>query len=125
MAILLVALAVASPPTDACFQVGEQPSNLRNKDIKVRFTYDANPIGNAPVSLWSRKRGTIAQGSTDSNGWSVFKDLPDGEYRVDLHSPSSETVKVMLTRADNSKTAMIVRFTGDYCRSVSVIADRS
>jgi len=123
--VLLFFLLLLPVVAQACFQVGQQPSAVRNKDIKVRFAYDGKAIANAPVSLWTRKKGTIARSTTDSNGWSVFRDLPSGEYRVALESPSYETNEVVLTRIDTAKTAMLVNFTGDYCRSVAVVPDRS
>ena len=105
--VLLVPLAAM-----ACFQVG---------DIKVRFTFDGKPIISAPVSLCSHKKGTLARSSTDSNGWCVFKEIPDGEYKVALHSPSEETLSIIFRRTDTDKTAISVKFYGDYCPHVTVM----
>ena len=109
----------------ACFQVGQAPTTLHDKDIKVRFLFDGKPIANAPVSLWSHQKGTITRGSTDSYGWCVLKEIPPGEYQVRLNGPSPESVNVVLTRSETGKSAMLVSFVGDWCQQVSVIQDKS
>jgi hypothetical protein len=121
----LLAILIVPATILACFQVGQAPATLQNKDIKVRFTFDGKPLGGVPVSLWSHKRGTIAKGNTDSNGWFVFKGIPAGDYKVELYSPSRESVSVVLDEAKTTKTAMSVNFFGDWCQQVSIVADKS
>src|SRR5260370_38596716 len=79
-----------------------------------------------PVTLGSRKKGTIARVSTDQDGWGIFKDVPPGEYKVILQSPSYETFEVRLDSFGTVKTSMAVHFdTSDYCRTVRITVHES
>jgi len=119
-----LAVLVITPAAWACFQINESSVTLHNTDIKARFAYAGKPMADDPVSLSSRKRGTFSKGSTDKEGWYVFKDVPEGEYKVTLHSPSYESFDVLLTRNGNVKTWVAVDFVGDYCMSIRVLPER-
>src|SRR5258708_32155763 len=104
--ITLIAVLVFAPGAWACWQTNESPVKLHNSDIKVHFAYAGKAMAGNPVTLWSRKKGTIARGSTDQDGWGIFKDVPPGEYKVILQSPSYETFEVRLDSFGTVKTSM-------------------
>jgi len=119
--IMLLAVLLYVPTAWACLQISDSPVTLHNTDIKVHFAYVGKAMAGDPVTLWSRKKGTIARASTDKEGWCVFKDVPPGEYKVILQSPSHETFNVVLDSIGTVKTSMAVHFdTWDYCRSVRI-----
>ncbi len=118
--ILLLAVLLFAPAAWACFQINDSPVTLHNTDIKIHFAYTGKAMAGDPVTLWSRKKGTISRASTDKEGWCVFKDVPAGEYKVALQSPSYESFDILLTPSGNMKTWMAVDFVGDYCRSTRV-----
>src|SRR5260370_29729840 len=119
--IMLLVVLLFAPAAWACFQIGDSPVTLHNTDIKVYFAYAGKAMAGNPVTLWSRKKGTIARVSTDQDGWGIFKDVPAGEYKVILQSPSYETFEVRLDSFRTVKTSMAVHFdTSDYCRTVRI-----
>jgi hypothetical protein len=119
--IALLAVLIFAPATWACWQTTDSPIKLHNTDIKVHFAYIGKAMPGAPVSLWSRRKGTISRVNTDQDGWVIFKDIPAGEYKVILQSPSYETFDVVLDSIGAVKTSMAVHFdTWDYCRTVRI-----
>ena len=122
--IALLTVLLFAPAAWACFQINDSPVTLRNTDIKVHFVYGGKAMAGDPVTLWSRKKGTISRASTDKEGWCVFKAVPAGEYKVALQSPSYESFDILLTSSGNMKTWMAVDFVGDYCRSTRVLPER-
>ncbi len=122
--IALLAVLLFAPAAWACFQINDSPVTLHNSDLKVHFAYAGKAMTGDAVTLSSRKRGTISRVNTDKEGWCVFKDVPAGEYKVVLQSPSYETFDVLLTPSGNVKTWMAVDFIGDYCRSTRVLPER-
>jgi hypothetical protein len=122
--LALLAGLVLAPSVWACWQINDSPVTLHNTDIKVRFAYEGKAMAGDPVTLWSRKKGTLSRASTDKEGWCVFKDLPVGEYKVVLQSPSYEPFDVLLAPSGNVKTWVAVDFVGDYCRSTRVYPER-
>jgi hypothetical protein len=122
--VALLAVLLFAPAAWACYQINDSPVTLHNTDLKVHFAYAGKAMVGDPVTLWSRKRGTISKISTDKEGWCVFKDVPAGEYKVTLQSPSYESFDVFLTPSGNVKTWMAVDFIGDYCRSTRASPER-
>lgn len=117
----LLAVLLVAPAAWACFQISDSPVTLHNTDIKVHFALIGKAMPGVPVSLWSRKKGTISSVNTDQDGWCIFKDVPAGEYRLSLKSPSSESFNVVLDRIGTVKTSMAAHFdTWDYCRTVRI-----
>ena len=114
----LLAFLLLAPAAWACVQINDSPITLHNTDINVHFALIGKAIEGAPVRLWSRKKGTISMGTTDKDGWCIFKDIPPGEYKV---STPSESFDVVLDRIGKVKTSMAVHFdTWDGCRTVRI-----
>lgn len=121
---VLATLVLIPSSVLACWQAGGPLHQIQNDAIKARLTYDLKPIANAPVTLWTRKKGLISSTHTDKNGWFAFKDVAPGEYRVTLVGSSYEPFEVVLSPAKEYKTELFINFYADWCRDVSIIRDR-